>query len=80
MCLNLEADNVGISIFGNDHLIKEGDTVNRTSQIVNVPVCEAAGLTGSRRSILADQQSSSRRSSPTVESLEKEGYRTLFVP
>ncbi|KAH7875408.1 P-loop containing nucleoside triphosphate hydrolase protein [Lentinula edodes] len=28
MCLNLEADNVGVSIFGNDWLIKEGDTVN----------------------------------------------------
>ncbi|GAW05978.1 alpha subunit of the F1 sector of mitochondrial F1F0 ATP [Lentinula edodes] len=27
MCLNLEADNVGVSIFGNDRLIKEGDTV-----------------------------------------------------
>ena len=38
MCLNLEADNVGISIFGIDRLIKEGDTVKRTSKIVNVPV------------------------------------------
>lgn len=27
MCLNLEAENVGVSIFGNDWLIKEGDTV-----------------------------------------------------
>ncbi|NXD32353.1 ATPA synthase, partial [Spelaeornis formosus] len=26
MCLNLEADNVGVTIFGNDRLIKEGDT------------------------------------------------------
>jgi len=34
----LEADNVSVSIFGNDRLIKEGDTVKRTSQIVNVPV------------------------------------------
>jgi len=38
MCLNLEADNVGVSIFGNDRLIKEGDTVKRTGQIVDVPV------------------------------------------
>ena len=38
MCLNLEADNVGVSIFGNNRLIKEGDTIKRTSQIVDVPV------------------------------------------
>ena len=38
MCLNLEADNVGVSVFGNDQLIKEGDTVKRTGQIVDVPV------------------------------------------
>ncbi|KAL7421258.1 Alpha subunit of the F1 sector of mitochondrial F1F0 ATP synthase [Cryptotrichosporon argae] len=38
MCLNLEADNVGITIFGNDRAIKEGDTVKRTGQIVDVPV------------------------------------------
>jgi F-type H+-transporting ATPase subunit alpha len=34
----LEADNVDVSIFGNDRLIKEGDTVKRTGQIVDVPV------------------------------------------
>ncbi|KAF9511231.1 hypothetical protein BS47DRAFT_1319088 [Hydnum rufescens UP504] len=44
MCLNLEADNVGITIFGNDRLIKEGDTVKRTGQIVDVPV--GPGLLG----------------------------------
>ncbi|EIN11081.1 P-loop containing nucleoside triphosphate hydrolase protein, partial [Punctularia strigosozonata HHB-11173 SS5] len=38
MCLNLEADNVGVSIFGNDRLIQEGDTVKRTGQIADVPV------------------------------------------
>ena len=38
MCLNLESDNVGVSIFGSDRLIKEGDTVKRTGQIVDVPV------------------------------------------
>ena len=38
MCLNLEADNVGVTVFGNDRLIREGDTVKRTGQIVEVPV------------------------------------------
>ncbi|PVU93296.1 hypothetical protein BB559_003344 [Furculomyces boomerangus] len=41
MALNLEPDNVGIVIFGNDRLIKEGDTVKRTGSIVDVPVGEA---------------------------------------
>ena len=35
--MNLEADNVGIVLFGNDRLIKEGDTVKRTGAIVDVP-------------------------------------------
>jgi F0F1-type ATP synthase alpha subunit len=38
MALNLETDNVGIVIFGNDKFIKEGDVVKRTSFIVDVPV------------------------------------------
>ncbi|MGI9365662.1 MAG: F0F1 ATP synthase subunit alpha [Rhizobiaceae bacterium] len=38
MALNLEADNVGVVIFGNDRGIKEGDTVKRTGAIVDVPV------------------------------------------
>ena len=38
MALNLESDNVGIVIFGNDRSIKEGDTVKRTGAIVDVPV------------------------------------------
>ncbi|KAF1806824.1 ATP synthase F1 subcomplex alpha subunit ATP1 [Mucor lusitanicus] len=38
MALNLEADNVGIVVFGNDRLIKEGDTVKRTGAIVDVPI------------------------------------------
>lgn len=38
MCLNLEADNVGVSILGSDRAIREGDTVKRTGQIVDVPV------------------------------------------
>jgi F-type H+-transporting ATPase subunit alpha len=38
MALNLEEDNVGVVIFGEDRDIKEGDTVKRTSSIVDVPV------------------------------------------
>jgi F-type H+-transporting ATPase subunit alpha len=38
MALNLEVDNVGVVIFGDDRAIKEGDTVKRTGDIVDVPV------------------------------------------
>ena len=38
MALNLETDNVGVVIFGDDRGIKEGDTVKRTGSIVDVPV------------------------------------------
>ena len=41
MALNLETDNVGIVIFGEDRGIKEGDTVKRTGAIVDVPVGKA---------------------------------------
>jgi len=44
MALNLETDNVGIVIFGDDRGIKEGDTVKRTGAIVDVPV--GKGLLG----------------------------------
>ncbi len=44
MALNLEADNVGVVIFGSDRDIKEGDTVKRTDSIVDVPAGE--GLLG----------------------------------
>ena len=44
MALNLEADNVGVVIFGSDQDIKEGDTVKRTNSIVDVPV--GKGLLG----------------------------------
>ena len=44
MALNLEADNVGVVIFGSDSGIKEGDTVKRTGTIVDVPV--GKGLLG----------------------------------
>ncbi|MGE0526346.1 MAG: F0F1 ATP synthase subunit alpha [Bdellovibrionales bacterium] len=41
MVLNLEADSVGVVIFGSERDIKEGDTVKRTKKIVQVPVGEA---------------------------------------
>jgi len=41
MALNLETDNVGCVIFGNDSTIKEGDVVKRTGAIVEVPVGKA---------------------------------------
>ncbi len=44
MALNLEADNVGVVLFGDDRAIKEGDTVKRTGAIVQVPV--GKGLLG----------------------------------
>src|ERR1700728_2619533 len=44
MALNLETDNVGVVIFGNDKQIREGDTVSRTGTIVDVPVGD--GLLG----------------------------------
>ena len=44
MALNLETDNVGIAIFGEDTKIREGDEVRRTSKIASVPVGD--GLIG----------------------------------
>ncbi len=44
MALNLETDNVGVVIFGDDSGIREGDTVKRTGAIVDVPV--GKGLLG----------------------------------
>src|SRR6476659_5804598 len=41
MALNLETDNVGVVIFGDDRQIREGDTVARTGSIVDVPVGNA---------------------------------------
>jgi F-type H+-transporting ATPase subunit alpha len=40
MALNLEPDNVGVVVFGNDKLIREGDVVKRTGSIVDVPIGE----------------------------------------
>jgi F-type H+-transporting ATPase subunit alpha len=44
MALNLESDNVGVVIFGDDRTIKEGDTVKRTGAIIDAPV--GKGLLG----------------------------------
>src|SRR4051812_20103409 len=44
MALNLEADNVGVVVFGDDSGIREGDTVKRTRAIVDVPI--GPGLLG----------------------------------
>ena len=44
MALNLESDNVGVVIFGDDRAIKEGDTVKRLDEIVSAPV--GKGLLG----------------------------------
>ena len=40
LCLNLEEDNVGVAIMGEDYKIKEGDTVKRTGRIAEIPVGE----------------------------------------
>merc|ERR1711988_656260 len=44
MCMNLEAGQVGVVLFGSDRLVREGETVKRTGEIVDVPVGE--GLLG----------------------------------
>lgn len=44
MALNLERDNIGVVIFGNDRYINQGDLVQRTKQIIDIPVGE--GLLG----------------------------------
>jgi F-type H+-transporting ATPase subunit alpha len=38
MVLNLEEDNVGAALFGDDRNLKEGDTVSRSGEIVSIPV------------------------------------------
>ncbi len=51
MALNLETDNVGVVIFGDDRNIQEGATVKRTGDIVDVPV--GKGLLGALWMVLA---------------------------
>ena len=63
MALNLEVDNVGIVIFGDDRHIKEGDVVKRTGAIVEVPVGKA--LARAAWSMLSAIRSTARaRSTP----------------
>ncbi|KAJ6445822.1 ATP synthase alpha chain, mitochondrial precursor [Purpureocillium lavendulum] len=38
MCMNLEAGQVGVVLFGSDRLVREGETVKRTGEIVDIPV------------------------------------------
>lgn len=38
MCMNLEAGQVGVVLFGSDRLVKEGETVKRTGEIVWFPI------------------------------------------
>lgn len=38
MCMNLEAGQVGVVLFGSDRLVKEGETVKRTGEIVSCPI------------------------------------------
>src|SRR5499425_964859 len=63
MALNLEADNVGVVIFGDDRTIKEGDTVKRTGAIVEVPV--GKGLLGRVVDALGNAIEARARSRPT---------------
>ena len=39
MCMNLEAGQVGVVLFGSDRLVKEGETVKRTGEIVGHNTC-----------------------------------------
>src|SRR5216683_3130051 len=56
MALNLESDNVGVVIFGDDSGIREGDTVKRTGAIVDVPVGRGLLGRGQRELIIGDRQ------------------------
>jgi len=44
MCMNLEAGQVGIVLFGSDRLVKEGETVKRTGQIVRIVIWQTLYL------------------------------------
>ena len=44
MCMNLEAGQVGVVLFGSDRLVKEGETVKRTGEIVRLPELAACAL------------------------------------
>ena len=44
MCMNLEAGQVGVVLFGSDRLVKEGETVKRTGEIVRPSKVCCVGL------------------------------------
>jgi len=44
MCMNLEAGQVGVVLFGSDRLVKEGETVKRTGEIVSIANREELGI------------------------------------
>ena len=71
MALNLEADNVGVVIFGDDRTIKEGDTVKRTGAIVEVPV--GKGLLGRVVDASAIRSTARGRSSRQEDARRREG-------
>ena len=56
MALNLEADNVGVVIFGSDAAIKEGTTAKRTGTIVDVPVGKGLARPRGRRARQPDRR------------------------
>ena len=56
IALNLEEDNVGAVLMGDDVGIKEGDTVKRTGRIAEIPVGEALNWTGRERDRPADRR------------------------
>jgi F0F1-type ATP synthase alpha subunit len=51
MCMNLEAGQVGIVLFGSDRLVKEGETVKRTGQIVRTVIWQTLYLADWARSM-----------------------------
>lgn len=66
MCMNLEAGQVGVVLFGSDRLVKEGETVKRTGEIVMLPSLShedqgLINLLGGRSCRTRDAWSSSRR-------------------
>ena len=66
MALNLETDNVGVVIFGDDQQIREGDTVARTGSIVDVPVGNGPARPRGRRARQPD-----RRQGPDLTDVER---------
>ncbi len=63
MALNLESDNVGVVIFGEDRTIREGDTVKRTGSIVDVRSARGCSVAWSTVSASIDGKGRSPRRS-----------------